>query len=156
MCMFILWLSIVTLHMNPLPQSLQWNLLSESAMCTPCIWCFTFFTTDQAAILFTGQPSFVLHPDVPLFVLPVNVALSHLTQSCSDPWHIRALTVPRLHLVPELVLFQLCLACVPILSFVREFLPTVWTEEFLSSRLAVLLPLLLLVVLINVFNNLFL
>ena len=33
---------------------------------------------DQTAILFTRQPSFVLDPDVPFFVLPVNVALSHL------------------------------------------------------------------------------
>merc|ERR1719341_1801203 len=32
MCMFILWLSMVTLHINPFPQSLQWNLLSESAI----------------------------------------------------------------------------------------------------------------------------
>merc|ERR1719264_1577313 len=44
MCMFILWLSMVTRHINPFPQSLQWNLLSESAIWTPCIWCFTFFT----------------------------------------------------------------------------------------------------------------
>merc|ERR1719264_2269954 len=45
MCMFILWLSMVTRHINPFPQSLQSNLLSESAIWTPCIWCFTFFTT---------------------------------------------------------------------------------------------------------------
>merc|ERR1712055_417284 len=113
------------------------------------------FATDQTAILFTGQPSFVLDPNVPFFVLPVNVPLSHLSQSCGDPWHIRALTVPSLHLVPELVLLQLCLACVPVLSFMWEFLPTVWTEEFLSGCLVVLLPLLLLVVLIDVFNDLF-
>merc|ERR1719507_2799116 len=60
MCMFILWLSIVTLHMNPLPQSLQWNLLSESAMCTPCIWCFTVFTRSRAV-------------DLPLVQLQVSI-----------------------------------------------------------------------------------
>merc|ERR1719234_3000406 len=87
------------------------------------------FTTDQTAILFTGQPAFMLHPDVHLFVLPVNVALAHLAQSCSEPWYIRALTVPGLNLVPELVLLQLCLACVPILGLVRELLPTIRTEE---------------------------
>merc|ERR1719234_23038 len=114
------------------------------------------FTTDQTAILFTGQPSFMLDPDVPLFVLPVNVALSHLAKPCSEPWHIRALTVPSLNLVPELVLLQLCLACVPILGLVWELLPTVRTEEFLSRRLPLLLLLLLLVVLVNVFHNLFL
>ena len=80
----------------------------------------------------------------------------HLAQSCGEPWHVRALTVPSLHLVPELVLFQFRLACVPILCLVWEFLPTVWTEEFLSSRLTVLLLLLLLVVLVNVLRNLFL
>ena len=34
------------------------------------------YTPDQTAV--TGQPAFVLNPDVPLLVLPVNVALSHL------------------------------------------------------------------------------
>merc|ERR1719234_617907 len=114
------------------------------------------FTTDQTAILFTGQPAFMLDPDVPLFVLPVNVALSHLAKPCSEPWHIRALTVPSFNLVPELVLLQLCLACVPILGLVWELLPTVRTEEFLSRRLTIFLLLLLLVVLVDVFHNLFL
>ena len=44
---------------------------------------FAVYTPDQTAVLFTGQPSFVLDPDVPLFVLPVNVALSHLKNQIS-------------------------------------------------------------------------
>ena len=140
---------------------------------------------DQAAFNITGQPAFMLDPDVPLFVLPIYVALSHLemvhlkikrpghkgplkmiegnasknqhlAQPCCEARHIRALAVPSLNLVPELVLLQLSLAGVPILCLVREFLPTVWTEELFPRGFAVPLPLLLLMVLVDVLNNLFL